>query len=236
MNWINYQQIRDAQGRGFVPQPGQQLSIASAATAWSSAQKEQGQTRLGALCGDELLLSEPHGLTLLNLNRPFHSPTIGANGALMGLTSHRAWLLVPPNVTAVNFDSGKATNINLDAGASNDGAANNSLITGAGYLQAATDGLLIYVSGPRGVSLYHARTGEKLATMPWPKDLAPEVDATGGRQYVQPVANGFFRQDQNGGATFEPLTATLLDGTFYTTVEPARVVAIDSRAEAEGAP
>jgi hypothetical protein len=235
MNWINYQDLREARARGFVPQPGQQLSIAGAATAWSSAQQDQGQPRLGALFGDELLLSSPNGLTLLNLDRPFHTPTVGANGAVIGLTSHHAWLLAPPNVTAVNFDSGKTTTINLGTEAP-DGAAVNSLIAGAGYLQAATDGLVIYVSGPRGVSLYHARTGAKLATMPWPKNLAPEGNPSGGRQYVQPVANGFFRQDQNGGATFEPLTATLLDGTFYTTVEPTRVVAIDARTETEVAP
>ena len=212
-------------------QPGMRLMLTHSAAAWAGAGTDGGQMRFGLLAGPRLVMFNTNNQVLrtVRLDLPFGGGGTNGYGAFIGLAGRRACLLNSGGLAVCDPDSAAAaTNIPLpeSAGEPAPGArAPTSLIP----LEAAVDASMIYVSGPGGLGVYHARSGQRLQKAAWPAGLAPApVAAPAQNESVQYYPQGRYRYSSNGnGAGFmEPVTAVVSDGVFYTPVSGTRLVAL----------
>ena len=178
-----------------------------------------GQQRMGVLAGDRLLLFGPSGLLIVRLDVPFKSKAVSATGAFVGLAGRTACLLQASHLALIDVVSGDVKTFPL-----------KDITEGRGAVQAALDGLMVYVTGPKGILCVNARTRQSAFTASWPAALAPgkaqarNADAQGVTYALH------WLQHQAGGRTvLLPLLNRAYKGVLYARVSRWRIAALAAR-------
>lgn len=210
---------------GALP-PGARLQLTHSAAAWAGGGVDGGQMRFGLLAGARLVLFNNQVMRTVRLDLPFSSGGTGGTGMLVGFSGRRVCLLGSENLTVTDLDSGAVSNIALPE-ATAEPAAGGGVRASLIPLEAAVDAGLIYVSGPGGIAVYHARTGERLQKTAWPAGLAPAPRPGPVNESVSYLPQGRFRNSNTGrGGLLDPIAAVVSDGVFYTPVSGSRLVAL----------
>jgi len=224
-------------------QPGTRMLLAHSAAAWATTY--DGSGRFGLVDGARLLLFDQQVMRTVRLDLPFSGGGFafgGGNynfaGTFVGMAARRACVLQPGMLLVGDLDTGTVANCVLSE-------ISNEAVPGASGkilpipLEAAVDAALIYVSGPGGIAVYHARSGERMQKLAWPAGIAPEPLAVTPQQAQQQLSyfpQWRYRADPNGrGVTIEPLAALVQGGIFYTRVSGSRLVALGGE-EKDSAP
>ncbi len=235
---IDYLQQRGQQYNNYGGmQPGTTLLLANSAAAWAGEGYTDGQQRFGLLAGPRLLLFQSQSQTLrtVRLDLPFGGGSGSAYGMFVGLAGRRVGMLGPGALSVWDMDAdtpASGTSIQLPESALDpqSGRASASPIP----LSVAVDGALLYVSGPGGLGVYHARSGQRVQKADWPAGLvpAPVVLAPGVQQQQQNDSTQYYPQgrlrysNNNNSSALEPNAAIVSDGVFYTPVTGTRLVAL----------
>ena len=207
-------------------QPGARLMLTNSAAAWATGSMDGGQMRFGLLAGVRLVLFNNLVMRTVRLDLPFSGGGTATNGTLIGLAGRRACLLGPGALAVCDLDSAAVSSISISE-------ATGATATGAQAqaapipLEAAVDASMIYVSGPGGIAVYHARTGERLQKAAWPAGVAPAALPVSANESVNYLPQGRFRNSNNGrGGGLETIAAVVSGGVFYTPVSGSRLVAL----------
>ena len=218
-------------------QAGQRLSLANSAAMWAGAGNDNGAQRFGFLAGPRLALfqAQIQSLRTVRLDLPFGGgAAFDYHGMFVGLASRRVCALGPGALTVWDMDSDTSAPVSLIqlSESTYDPMTGGSPVSPI-PLAAAVDASMIYVSGPGGIGVYHARSGQRVQKAEWPAGLAPApgVLAPGAQQQqnesMQYLPQGRLRYSNNNNNTsLEPIASLVSGGVFYTPVTGTRLVAL----------
>jgi hypothetical protein len=187
---------------------------------------QQQSGRYGMIHAGRLLLFQDSQVSIHPLDLPFTGRDVSASGVVVGSSGQFICLMSYNQVSSVDVHKGTVHTA---------GAAEVTDKDNKGHVQAAVDGPVIYVTGPKGILLVNPRKREKGFFTPWPKEIAPEEHpaAAAGTDVVTVggINSPVFHSGWSGarGPTPTPqrfMTAFVEDGTLYTTITPGRVVAL----------
>ena len=229
------------------------------AVGWAYGLDRNPLLRFGLVAGDHLLLFGPNGSHILRLDLPLVGRRSNASGTFVGMAGTVAVLLQGGSLMTTDVATGATRGFDLREvlGGSNpvgranlraeravqaqfdEGEDEDVPMAAAApeqrepRIQAAVDGVLVYVSGPRGLLCVNARTGNRVFRADWPQGLAarhappgPLQRPGGGTQYIW---QGVLRYNPEGGGTCLPLVDCVADGVYYATLSPSQVVALVER-------
>ncbi|MFP4055440.1 MAG: PQQ-binding-like beta-propeller repeat protein [Candidatus Brocadiia bacterium] len=194
-----------------------QAALAAPAVAWADV--GEGAARLGVMFGERLLLLGPQGLHVLRLDLPLAARRMPASGTFVGMAGEVACLLQEGGLLFADLGSGETRPYSLEA-----------LADGRNHprIQAAVDGILVYVTGPGGVLCVNARANQRVFQAKWPAGVKvpPPPGEPQPRQYLWQGVSSYLGE---GYGPCLPLTDCVADGVLLATLTPRHVVALVER-------
>ena len=178
------------------------------------------RARFAAVHGERLLLLGAQSFAA-RLDLPLAARPLPAAGVYVGVAGGAACFLQPgPKLATADLATLEPRQFPLDDVTG--GLANAPV-------QAATDGALVYLTGPTGILCVNARTGHKVFAAPWPERAAPKQPPAPTRN-AQYLWHGVSAYCTNDYGPCMPLAACVQRGLLLTVVTPSRVVALGERA------
>ena len=210
-----------AQLRGMNPygmQPRTQFALAHSAAAWAGADANRGQMRFGLLDGERMLLLNGYSLRTVRLDVPF--------GGVIPPGGRRVHRRRRPSCVPAELRRSHGVRPGFQRNRQHPDFSNlpmqprraQSAQTSAISVQAAVDAPLIHVSGPDGLTTYHARTPRARAENAVAANVAPppQPAPAGGRRTT--CRRAVHLRPKRKFLRHRALTATVRDGVLYVTV------------------
>lgn len=200
---------------GFASSPQQGTALVAPAVAWAALAHSR-QARLGLLERDRVLLFDQSSLLTLPLGLPLAGRRTGFSGTFVGVSGQTLCILQPAMLLFIDLRSGTTRGCPL---------AEISGGNNAARLQAAIDGPLVYVTGPRGITCVNARSGLRVFCCPWPDVAAPAESSLASAQIYYGL-HGLFVSSGGGQSNCLPMADCVGDGVLYATARPDLLVAL----------
>lgn len=174
--------------------------------------------RLGIIHENSLLLFDPGRLLCLRLDLPLAGRQSNVSGTYVGISGRTVCMLSNQTLAFIDPATGNIRTCNLPETTGGNAGAR---------LQAAIDGPLVYVTGPRGILCINARTNQRVFFSAWPEIIAPPGETPPAQQSANYNLHGTCISVGGQQGPCIPLVERVEDGVLFATPEPFRVVALE---------
>ncbi len=200
------------QSISFLTYPG---SLLAPTAEWSKHRLDKGTPTKGHLTDGYLWLPDDRGISMVSLGLPLASQHWPETGILLGTAKQSAWLLEGQTLTHINAAKDTVTRIGCGH-------------LGAGPLSGTAVGNWVFVRGQRGISVFNALSGSRIANSKWSKDLSSYLSGTPSidTDYLTTWQGNIYVAAPGYPLYCFPPTDSARGGKYFTSFGNNRIVAL----------
>jgi tetratricopeptide (TPR) repeat protein len=190
-------------------------TVLAAPTAVWAARQHRNSARLGRLHRGYLVLCGDSGMSIIRTDLPVGGKSVPVQGTLVGFSGRSACVLGANALICVDLETGKCSSLTLTEVSGGRADA---------CLDAAIDGPVIYVTGPRGILCADVAGAKKIFNAPWPSSVV-----NGNAAPVVSSKAYSWRGMIGGGLNCRRTIGSVIDGVLYARLSDSRVAAFTGR-------